>query len=115
MFIIPTDAKPNQQMRCVVPIDGKNLALLFSLKYNTEAEYWILSVTDDLSGETLIDSLPLIAGVYPSANLLEQYNFLQIGSAVMVKTNPDNPSVIPDGFNLGTDFQLVWGDTYERL
>jgi hypothetical protein len=96
-------------------VDGKNLSLRFSLKFNTEAGYWILSLTDDVSGEVLIDSLPLISGVYPSANLLDQYNFLKIGSAVMVKTNPDNPAVMPDGYNLGTEFQLVWGDTYERV
>jgi hypothetical protein len=115
MFIIPTDAKPNQTLRCVVPVDGKNLALRLGLKFNTEADYWILSVTDDVSGVMVIDSMPLIAGVFPSANLMEQYNFLQIGSCVIVKTNPDNSAVMPDAFNLGTDFKMIWGDTYERV
>jgi len=115
MFIIPTDTKPNQNFRCVIPVDGRNLALQFALEYNSEAEYWIMSLTDDVGGEVLVDSLPLIAGVFPSANLLEQYSFLRIGSAVMVGTNPDNPPVMPDEHNLGTDFQLVWGDTYDRV
>jgi hypothetical protein len=86
-------------------------ALLFTLNYNTVAEYWVMSITDDLSAEMLVTGLPLLAGQYPSANLLEQYTFLRIGSAVIVKINPDNPDDAPNGSNLGTDFLLVWGDT----
>jgi hypothetical protein len=111
MYIIPTDSKPNQNLRCVIPIDGKNLALRLTLTFNTIAEYWVMSVADDISNEILVDSLPLIAGEFPSANILGQYGFLRIGSCVMVKLNPDNPNVIPNGNNLGTEFALVWGDT----
>jgi hypothetical protein len=111
MFIIPTSPEPNQVFRCVIPVDGRSLALMFSLKFNTEARYWVMSLTGDVTGEMLIDSIPLIAGRYPSANILGQYAFLGIGSAVIVKTNPDNPAFTPDETNLGTEFQLVWSDT----
>jgi len=111
MFIVPTTSDPNQNFRCVIPVDGKNLALLFTLQYNSEAEYWTMAITDDLTGSILISGLPLLAGQYPSANILEQYTFLRIGSVVMVKINPDNPADSPDGTNLGVDFQLVWSDT----
>ena len=115
MFILPIDAKPNQHFRCVIPVDGRNLALLISLAFNTEAGHWVLSLADDVSGAVLIDSLPLISGVFPSANLLDQYNFLRIGSLVLVRTDPDDEAVVPDSTNLGIAFQLVWGDTYERI
>lgn len=111
MYIVPTSANPNQSFRCTIPVDGNNLTLLFDFKYNSEAEYWIMTLTDDITGKMLIDSIPLISGVYPSANLLEQYTYLNIGSAVLVKVNPDNPDVAPNGNNLGTDFKLIWGDT----
>ena len=111
MFIIPTTSAPNHTFRCVIPVDGNNLALQFFMAYNTIAQYWTMTITDDLSGETLIANLPLIAGQYPSANLLEQYAYLRIGSACLVKTNPDNPDDMPNDTNLGTDFVLVWGDT----
>ena len=113
MFIIPLTSEPNQSFRCVIPIDNRNVPLLFSLKYNSEANYWVMSITDDITGKMLINSLPLISGEYPSANLLEQYSFLKIGSAVIVKDNPDNADVLPNDKNLGIDFKLLWGDTLE--
>jgi len=112
MFIIPLTSEPNQNFRCVVPINGNNIPLLFSLKYNSEAEYWVMSLTDDITGKRLINALPLISGEYPSANLLDQYSFLNIGSAVIVKTNPDNSDTAPNDKNLGTDFKLLWGDNF---
>jgi len=115
MFILPSTSDPNQNFRCVIPVDDRNIALLFDMNFNTVAGYWVMSITDDLTGEMLISGLPLIAGQYPSANLLSQYTYLQIGSACMVKINPDNPDDMPNGNNLGTDFLLVWGDTLEQL
>jgi hypothetical protein len=82
----------------------------FTLRYNWVAEYWIMSVADAVSGQMLVSDIPLIAGEFPAANLLEQYEHLRIGAAVLVKTNPDNTDHAPNGKNLGTDFQLVWGD-----
>jgi hypothetical protein len=82
----------------------------FTLRYNSEAEYWIMSVAGAVSGQLYISDIPLIAGTYPAANLLEQFEHLKIGAAVIVKTNPDNMDDAPDAHNLGTDFQLVWTD-----
>ena len=113
MFIIPLTSEPNQRFRCVVPINGNNVPLLFQLKYNSSAKYWVMTLIDDVTGKILVDSLPLISGVYPSANLLEQCSFLNIGTAVMVKINPDNHDFAANDTNLGTDFKLVWGDNFE--
>ncbi|EPS48985.1 hypothetical protein CFSAN002367_17888 [Clostridium botulinum CFSAN002367] len=61
----------------------------------------------DSDGEDLIHSLPLVCGL----NLLEQYSYLNIGSAYIVKLNPNLMEDNPNEFNLGKDFILVWGDT----
>jgi hypothetical protein len=82
----------------------------FTLRYNSEAQYWIMSVADAISGQMLIKDLVLLAGVYPSANILEQFEHLRIGAAVVVKINPDNTSFAPNADNLGVDFALAWGD-----
>ncbi len=64
-----------------------------------------MSISDQ-NDNLLIDSLPLI----PSINLLEQYSYLKIGSAVLV--NAGNISEdLPTSDNLGTEFILSWGDT----
>ena len=110
MHIIPLTSEPNQNFRCTIPVNGQNMPFDFTLRYNSEAKYWVLSVASAISGQMLINGLLLIAGEYPSANLLSQYEHLCIGAAAMVKTNPDNPDDAPNGKNLGTDFALVWGD-----
>ena len=110
MFVVPLTTEPNQNFRCTIPVNGQNMPFDFTLRYNSVAEYWIMSISDATSGQMLISDLALIAGVYPSANLLEQFEHLRIGAVVIVKTNPDNADYAPNGHNLGTDFALVWSD-----
>ena len=76
MYQIPLTPEPNRTINCSVPVDGKVLDMRLVTKYNGVAGYWFLSVIDVLSNETLIDAVPLLSGVYPSANLLGQYSFL---------------------------------------
>jgi hypothetical protein len=82
----------------------------FALRYNEEAKYWYISITNAINNQNLISDVPLIAGVYPAANLLEQFEHLHIGAVVLVKINPDNPDDAPNANNLGIDFALVWSD-----
>jgi hypothetical protein len=70
-----------------------------------------MGITDE-KGILLVDSLPIITGIFPAANLLEQYQYLRIGSAVVVPVG--SPATVePDNTNLGSEFALVWGDTLE--
>ena len=110
MFVIPLTSDPNQNFRCTLPVNGQNMPFDFTLRYNSEAEYWIMSAADATSGDMFVSDIPLISGIYPAANLLEQFEHLRIGAAVVVKTNPDNTDHAPNANNLGIDFQLVWSD-----
>lgn len=110
MFVVPLTSDPNQSFRCTIPVNGQNKAFDFVLRYNDIAEYWVMAVSDAIDGRMYVSDVPLVAGIYPSANLLEQFEHLRIGAAVLVKTNPDNQDDAPNGFNLGTDFELVWSD-----
>jgi hypothetical protein len=117
-------------------VDGNTLTLNLIIKYDDMAGYWIMSISD-ISNNLLIDSIPMICGAYPAANLLQQQRYLAIGSAFIV--NVGNTSSVgggnigygqggygqgpyggqegqggvdyPNQFNLGTTFQLWWGDT----
>lgn len=113
MYIIPLSTAPNQTFNCTLPIDGKNRPLSFKLRYNTIAKYWNLTVIDARTNETIIDALPIMVGEYPAANLLEQYDYLNLGSAVVVREGDLKQAVNPDDTNLGTEYYLVWGDTVE--
>lgn len=106
MYILPLTTKPNQKFSSTIPIDGKTIKLNFSLRYNTEAKYWVLDIFDS-KNDSLIVSLNLVCGL----NLLEQYSYLNIGSAYIVKVDQSLTDDIPNEYNLGTDFVLVWGDT----
>jgi len=110
VFVVPLTSEPNQNFRCTIPVNGQNIPFDFTFRYNSEADYWIMSISDATSGNMLVSDLPLLAGIYPAANLLEQFEHLRIGAAVIVKTNPDNPNDAPNANNLGVDFQLVWSD-----
>ena len=108
MYMIPLTTDPNNRFRCVVPVDGENLFLEFFARYNPIAEYWMMDISDDY-GNCLASCIPLITGQYPVANLLEQYNFLGIGAAVMVPVGMAKGEPAAD--NLGSEFVMVWSDT----
>jgi hypothetical protein len=108
--IVPLIPNANQSFTCTLPIDAKNMTLAFSFIYNGIGGYWFMSVTDVKTKTLLLDAVPLVTGEFPAADLLGQYGYLGIGSAVIVPTS-SMASDIPDGTNLGTDYVLVWGDT----
>ena len=107
--IIPLTSAPNQTLQTTVSIDGKNVTLQLTLRYNETAEYWVMGISDS-QGNRLADSVPLITGAYPAGNVLEQYAYLGIGSAFVVKMG-GAASDYPGTDQLGTEFVLVWGDT----
>lgn len=106
MYIVPLTPSPNQKFTCKIPIDNKSITFNFFLRYNTEAGYWIMDIYDNKQNPIVV-SVPLICGL----NLLEQFSYLKIGSAYIVKVDNTLLTDKPDDTNLGTNFILVWGDT----
>jgi hypothetical protein len=103
--IIPLTTNPNQTFTSTIPINNNKIKFNFFLRYNTEASYWVLDVYDS-TNTSLIVSLNLVCGL----NLLEQYSYLNIGSAYLVKIDTTLADDNPNEYNLGSSFQLVWGD-----
>lgn len=108
--IIPLTTNPNQSFSCTLPVDGKNLTLSFTFRYNHIMKYWFMSVSNHKTKVLILDSIPLVTGEFPAANLLEQYEYLGIGSAAIIPTSSIANS-FPDDINLGSEYVLVWGDT----
>ena len=106
MYIVPLTPSPNQTFTSTIPVDEGKIKLYFFLRYNTEQKCWIMDLSDS-SKTPLVNSIPLVCGL----NILEQYSYLNIGSAYIVKIDPNIVSDRPDEYNLGKDFILVWGDT----
>lgn len=107
--IIPLTSDPNQTFEIKVEVNDKNISLGFVVRYNEIAGYWVITISDPDTDTILIDSVPLVGGDYPAANLLGQFDYLRIGSAYLIKATA-TPADRPDDTSLGTDFVLVWGD-----
>jgi len=103
--IIPITAKPRNTFLCKIPVDSKNITLVFSTRYNEIAGYWNVSVSDG-NGTELIHNLPML----PGQNILEQYSYLEIGASCVIPAHKMEDEW-PNAGNLGTDWLLVWSDT----
>ena len=90
-------------------VDNSPLTLGLTIHWSTMAGYWVLTIYD-ARGNLLIDSIPLVTGWWPAANLLSQFGYLKIGSAYILNLGVNN-SDYPGDIDLGTGFILVWGDT----
>lgn len=108
MYIVPITSNPNQSFSSTIPLNGGKVKLYFFLRYNTEQECWEMDISDS-SKTPLLASIPLVCGI----NILEQYTYLDIGQAHIIKVNPNLKSSNPSQNNLGKDFILVWGDVNE--
>lgn len=108
--IVPLTPSPNQTFAVNLQVDGAPLTLQLTVSWNEMAGYWVLSISD-AAGNLLIDSIPLITGWYPAANLLAQYGYLKIGSAFILNEGSLAFSDYPGRNDLGSGFVLLWGNT----
>jgi hypothetical protein len=134
--VIPLTTSPNQSYTIQIYVDGQTLTLNIDVRYNEMAGYWILTIKD-ASNNLILDSIPMVTGSYPAANILKQYAYLKIGAWYIV--NVSNIQTVaqtnegygqgqfgaggyggssgqggtdyPDNTNLGTDFELWIDDT----
>lgn len=105
MSIIPITSAPNQTFSCKVPVDGKNLVLVFKTRYNEVAGYWVVTLSDSI-GNVFVKNLPVL----PADNILEQFSYMSIGSAYIMKSEAVK-EWWPSADTLGSDWLLVWDDT----
>jgi hypothetical protein len=99
------DNTPNQIISAAVEVDGEQINLQIFIRYNSMAGYWVADISNSDTSELLIASMPLLA----NANLLSQYNYLQIGSCAIINIGSGSPDSIDEN-NLGTDFIWCWDD-----
>jgi len=101
---------PNQTFSCTLLVDGKNIPINFQLRWNAQANYWVMTLINSANGTYYVDSIPLIAGVQPTINILQPYSYLKIGSCYIVNISGINNDY-PTSENLGIDYIMLWGDT----
>lgn len=100
---IPLSTEAHQIFQTTIPGDSSNLTLSFTLDWNAMAGYWVLGIYDPTSGDAILTNVPLL----PGYDLLAQYAYLGLGSAVLVNSG-DQSITVPDESNLSTNFALTW-------
>lgn len=106
---IPLDTTPNQEFRVTIGVEDNNIPLIIHLSYNTEGDFWHMDISDGSTSEMLIANVPLVTGEYPAADLLRQFQYLGLGTAVILPITDKTLSDRPGLADLGADFVLVWG------
>lgn len=106
--IVPLTQSPNQTFSVQLTVDGLALLLNLAVSYSAMSGWWQLQIAD-AQNNVIVASVPLITGYYPSANILAQYGYLQIGSAYLLNTGRSTDDY--PGQNDLTNFSLLWGDT----
>lgn len=107
--IIPLDTSPNQTFQVSLNVDGNVLNLTLEISFNSMAGWWVMSILDSF-GNVMLDSIDMITGAWPAANLLQQYGYMKIGSAFIINVAQD-PGDYPNATNLGSSYVLLWDDT----
>lgn len=102
--VIPITSAPNQTFSCKIPVDNKNLVLHFKTRYNEVAGYWLITLSTN--DAVLLRNLPVLS----AENILEQFAYMEIGSAYITKSEAVTEPW-PTSDTLGTVWSLVWSDT----
>lgn len=108
--VIPLDNTPDQEFNVTVDVDGISIPLFLHLRFNTEGQFWHMDIADGRDHKMLVSGIPMLTGEYPAADLLQQFQHIGIGSAVIVENTDQTEDENPGMFDLGTDFLLLWGD-----
>ncbi|HXR75139.1 MAG TPA: hypothetical protein VN737_04130 [Bryobacteraceae bacterium] len=103
---IPLTSAPNQALRVALNINGATVTLNLEISYNSSGGFWVMSVADQ-NGQPLLSCVPLLTGIWPAANILGPYDYMQIGSAFLINQN-GAATDFPDDTNLGSGFILLW-------
>lgn len=106
--VVPLNASPNQNFLANLTVNGAALLLNLSIRFNEIAQYWTMTIAD-VNNKVILAAIPLLTGSFPAANLLSQYQYLQIGSAYLLNVGSGGNDY-PNGQDLGQDFLLMWGD-----
>ena len=105
--LIPLSTQQNQQMTVQLTVNGQALTVNLGFNYVAVAGWWQMIISD-VNGNLLVASVPLVTGYYPDANMLAQYEYLEIGEAYLLNTG-DGSTDYPSQYSL-SQFSLLWSD-----
>ena len=115
-YVIPLASDPWQVFTMDVVLDGEAFHAQMEIRYLPAPDQWFVSIWDHSCSELLVNMIPLICSYNQVNDLLLPFRHLRggrgLGSLFCLRGTDEPSTVDPAGNNL-TDFQVIWGDTYE--
>jgi hypothetical protein len=80
-----------------------NVTYTLRTRWSNLSNCWMLDISD-VDNNLLIGSIPLVTG----ADLLEQYQYLEIGGGLIIQNTSGPPDTVPGYSSLGVTSQLLF-------
>ena len=113
---LPLTEDPWQAFTLDLEINGEPFHAQVEIRYMPAVDRWFLSIWDHSSGEQLINQIPIVCSYGQINDLLVPYGYLRGGvglGSLFCLRNTDSPSTTDPAKGNLTQFQILWGDTYE--
>ena len=115
-YSLPLTEGERQVLTMEIAPDGIALQARVEVRYLPAPDLWVISIWDNASDELLINQIPLICSYGEVNDLLYPFRHLRkgkaLGSLFVLRAVDEPSSVDPAEGNL-TQFQVLWGDTYD--
>ena len=115
-YSLPLTEGERQVLTLEIAPDGIALQARVEVRFLPAPNVWVISIWDNASDELLINQIPLICSYGEVNDLLYPFRHLRkgkaLGSLFVLRTVDEPSSVDPAEGNL-TQFQVLWGDTYD--
>ena len=115
--ILPLTEDPWQVFTMDLTIDGEPFHAQIEIRYLPAADQWFLSIWDHASGELLINQIPVICSYGQVNDLLRPFRHLREGrglGSLFCLRNTDAPSTPDPAKGNLTEFQVLFGDTFDN-
>ncbi len=116
-YYLPLTSDSWQVFTMNLSIDGEEFHAQVEIRYLPAAGEWFVSIWDHSCSELLVNMIPLICSYGEPNDLLLPFRHLRegkgLGSLFCLRGADEPNTPDPSEKNL-TDFQVIWGDTYDR-
>ena len=115
-YLLPLTSDPWQVMTLDLELDGEMFHAQLELRYLPAPDQWVLSIWDHSSSELLVNMVPLICSYGQVNDLLRPFRHLREGrglGSLFCLRNTDAPSTPDPAIGNLTEFQVLWGDTFD--
>lgn len=89
-------------------VNGENRTFILYFTYNPVGDMWKMTISNE-ADEVLLSNIPLL----PTQNLLEQYSYMNLGSAILIPADDEVREEYPSAATLKDRYMLFWGDNNE--